>query len=109
MKSPDEIKKWLECCFINNCDGCPYDTDGCADNEEKADTLAYIEQLEQRIAQVERERDALKHDLNACFIRPTKMCRVCENIKTKACNMCERGDLFKWRGVCPENTKEAND
>lgn len=61
--------------------------------------------LEQRLAQVERERDALSRDLRACFVRPTKMCRVCGNIKNTLCNSCERGDLFKWRGVCEENSK----
>ena len=114
MKTPDEVKKGLEQCVKaesgeTGCGGCPYVL-SCVKEEDPdsiiADALAYIEQLESRLAQVERERDALKHDLTACFIRPTKMCSVCKNIKTSGCNMCEHGDLFKWRGVCAENTWE---
>ncbi len=127
MKTPDTIKNGLAYCSGNNdkCNGCPYNTDN-EDYENKCldelivDALTYIQQLESdneskqkridelesRLAQVERERDALNHDLTACFVRPTKMCRVCANVKTTICNMCERGDCFKWRGVCEENTKE---
>lgn len=58
-RTPDEIKKGLECCIANNgravCGKCPYSRDGgpylgCMYINSK-DTLAYIQQLE-------RERDA---------------------------------------------------
>lgn len=129
MKTPDEIKKGLECCYMNNCDGCPYDTDGCADNEGKADALAYINQLEnavgfyqdtinmldakvakfeQRLAQAERERDAMLLDMQRY-----SMCGACKRfVDGKKCPMYEDCDYakvghFEWRGVCEENSKEG--
>ena len=46
MKTPDEIKKGLECCTHATCNGCPYAEDGCTSNREKIDALEYIQQLE---------------------------------------------------------------
>lgn len=52
MKTPDEIKKGLECCnTFNDCQECPYDkADGswACTVERNADALAYIVQLESR-------------------------------------------------------------
>lgn len=73
MKTPEEIKKGLECCckpigFGECSKACPYDDDeideiyNCT-SDLSADALAYIQQLEIRIAQVERERDAAVYDL----------------------------------------------
>lgn len=67
---------------------------------------AVIEHLESRLAQVERERDALMKDFKMCIPKPQKACRICENREKPICADCERWDLFKWRGLCPENTKE---
>ena len=66
MKTPEEIKKGLNhCCDLldDGCGSCPYR------NEENIaaecitrlahDALAYIQQLESRLDQVERERDEL--------------------------------------------------
>lgn len=49
MKTPDEIKKGLECCNKGNCENCPYRERkiDCAD-VLREDTLAYIQQLEER-------------------------------------------------------------
>lgn len=59
MKTPDEIKKGLEC---ERCSECPYDSIDdpvrTCGLEVDHDALAYIQQLESRLAQVERERDA---------------------------------------------------
>lgn len=52
MKTPDEIKKWLECCTHVTCNGCPYDEDGCATSQQIIDTLDYIQQLERRIGEL---------------------------------------------------------
>ena len=50
MKTPEEIKKGLECCnTYNDCQNCPYDkADGswACTVERNADALAYIQQLE---------------------------------------------------------------
>lgn len=70
MKTPDEIKKGLECCTHGTCDSCPYAEDGCTSDREKIDALEYIQQLErqigeltEKVAQLEKERDALLADL----------------------------------------------
>ena len=48
MKTPDDIKKGLECCRKGNCKGCPYKEGEYIDCQEQLekDALAYIEQLE---------------------------------------------------------------
>ena len=115
-KTPEEIKKGLECCGdldISCEDECPYFMiDGCL-KQCKDDVLAYIQQLEFRLAQVEREREAAVNDLSdSCqkckFVRKTFDVSPCEDcfqrdgkypwspmVRTK----------FEWRGVCPgENT-----
>ena len=46
MKTPEEIKKWLEICIADkNCRGCPYNNGKCGMQLE-IDALAYIQQLE---------------------------------------------------------------
>lgn len=109
MKTPEDIKKCLEVCATldGDCENCPYDglQIFCTDRMRK-DALAYIQQLESRIAQVERERDAAVADLHGD-------CEACKNGGT-ACltcvhNLCaieELADAWQWRGVCEENTKE---
>ena len=52
MRTPDEIKKWLECCTHVTCNGCPYDEDGCATSQQIIDALEYIKQLERRICEL---------------------------------------------------------
>lgn len=98
MKSPDEIKKGLECCSSfdsDMCLKCPYD-DGhvacCLDKNQ--DALAYIAQLEQRLAQVGRERDAAIKDFTRYVRFGETECLFCKN-KDKVCLKCE----WQWRGV----------
>ena len=66
MKTPEEIKKGIECCFgdsdVRECEQCPYahpiptntvfDLVTCDDNMEGicVDALAYIKKLEERIS-----------------------------------------------------------
>ena len=51
MKTSEEIKKGLECCIIDDCNGCPYE-DNCFSVDEElcatmnTDALACIQQLE---------------------------------------------------------------
>ena len=98
MKTPEEIKKGLECCKSNpTCSICPYyNEDDCQVME--SDALAYIQQLE-------RERDAAVKDLEAMGgDRPC--CGTClhENCGTneEPCSSCWAGYLinqWQWRGV----------
>lgn len=117
MKTPEEIKKGLERCGVldGDCENCPFD-DGpkllCVDRLRK-DALAYIQQLETRLAQVERERDAAVIDLSASC----KFCNFAKQDLEKApCDKCFQRvgkypwspmvrTRFEWRGVCEENTK----
>ena len=46
MKTPDEIKRGLECCHITECGNCPYMTENIECREIFSDALAYIRQLE---------------------------------------------------------------
>ncbi len=64
MKTPNEIKQGLECCQSPvGCENCPYETVGTlgydCSNTLNTDVLTYIQQLEQELAAVKRERDAL--------------------------------------------------
>lgn len=98
-----QVKEWLE-----KRSRFPFET------MKKWDALYYIQQLETRLAQVERERDLLvggleqscdtcKHRENMSFHVP---CNTCSHIYRF--NAAERGDTdnWEWRGVCAENTKE---
>lgn len=107
MKTPEEIKKGLETC-IGECTGnkphCPYHEcgNGCMDTMNR-NSLAYINQLEQRLAQAERERDAAVEDLYPS-------CELCKYDNRKAdevpCVGCGHGLNWEWRGVCEENSKD---
>lgn len=75
MKTPDEIKKGLECCTHATCNGCPYAEDGCTSGREKIDALEYIQQLEHRIseltekvAQLEAALTEPKNDSMECIV-----------------------------------------
>lgn len=116
MRTPDEIKKGLECCHVGecDCDKCTYQKISSCMHWLKQDALAYIQQLETRLAQTERERDAAVRVVHG-------LCLHCKNEDSKddTCRECMyypyrfvygTGDAYvdnwEWRGVCPENTKE---
>lgn len=121
-RTPDEIKKGLNCNNIDHCNDCPYDGLDCAKHVDQ-DALAYIQQLEagneskqkrideleSRLAQVERERDALMESVKGC-------CETCAFVGDCAkhdpdptstgawwYDDCEE---WQWRGVCEENTPD---
>lgn len=91
-----------------------------------ADAITQVAVLESRLAQVERERDALRDDLRHSF-DPCTVCKkqdICEqycpqnnynclDCKDKhrcICHNCTAdNDLWEWRGVCEENTKDGAD
>ena len=58
MKTPEEIKKGLNACTDGVCDICPYKGKGNCGDDCMIDALRLIQQLESRLAQAERERDA---------------------------------------------------
>lgn len=117
MKPPEEIKKGLAC-DAPGCEGCPYaDIVECGMSVQE-DALAYIRQLESRLAQVERERDAAVHDLEKY-----KGCGTCkfqdvqfECDDYQSCAECDNADCpcygisvdncWQWRGVCDDDTEE---
>lgn len=127
MKTPEEIKKGLKLCSHEGhgeeiiCQHCPYDNNSCpvliCTSRLSEDALAYIQQLESRLAQAERERDAVVSDLEVAdkldcqfcvHNRPTHGCGYnCEKCEKKCtCNLCRNNDKYEWRGPCPENTPE---
>ena len=121
MKTPDEIKKGLECAMPRSCNGhkcstCPnatYSLHELLKGDLIKDTFDYITQLEQRLAQAERERDALMYDFPRGFA-----CHTCKHETTDCndfpCNDCVEASRgvhwvrWEWRGVCEENSKEEN-
>ena len=101
VKSPDEIKKALECCFYDSaqCADCPYYPTSC-DRELVRDAREYIRQLE-------AERDAAVAELG----NSDSPCDFCKHLKKLAsetpCNNCVHvlhgeESQFKWRGIQKE-------
>lgn len=115
MKTPDEIKKGLKICYMGlGCEKCPYDTAPVCYDDMKSDSLDYIQQLELRLAHVERERDAAVQTVHG-------LCHHCKNGRSEKCQKClfwpsrvyfvsteTYVDHWEWRGVCEENAKEES-
>lgn len=120
MKTPDEIKKGLFCCWEDGCATCPYDyycTMEAHFEQLAKDSLDYINQLESCLAQVERERDGM-----ATFIKSIDplsfsiipvACRCCKNhdgnFTKDKCAFCQTYGTnanWEWRGLCEENTHD---
>lgn len=101
MKTPNEIKKALECCNEEGrCHECPYDPTGdhncnCQKND---DAMAYIQQLE-------AQRDAAVNDLGV--VRDCKVCKHYDHTPNEApCRHCGIAQAnWEWRGV-KEDTHE---
>ena len=102
MKTPEEIKKGLECCLASreyrNCLTCPYGTPkkrGVApcDCEVKQDVFAYIQQLE-------RERDAAVKDIyRACDTCKHSMSNNKTGVPCTFRLDCHMRGAWQWRGV----------
>lgn len=117
MKTPDEIKKDAKTCMnhphIESCNSCRLygECHGISDRivKELYDLVLFYES---RLAQSERERDAMFHDL----FRYGPECRTCKNhggdYASLPCSDCVEASKiskvlrWQWRGVCPENSKE---
>ena len=120
MKTPEEIKKGLECCCTDEISkigrhvGCPYIMElGDCLPMLLEDALALIRQLEAENAELKRELDAAVHDLTQ-----SRFCHACKHREEKEqlnehydtpsqCINChlERSQ-FLWRGPLPEPPKE---
>ena len=128
MKTPEEIKKGLECCQTIVCCGiCPYHDIGEIAAECTAtltgDAFELIKQLESSLAQVEKERDAAVSDMRTA-VKTNAVCIACKhdrpfdnnceendfdcaNCKSPCmCQSCHLGNNYEWRGICAENSKE---
>ena len=95
MKTPDEIKKALECCFnvTEKCGECPYYPVSC-DKELVRDARVYIRQLE-------AERDAMAEDLKAYC--SCDGCKHSVSPLAEPCIHCDaENNCFEWRGVRKE-------
>ena len=116
MKTPDESKCGMECIRTNVERLCIKPEKGqCPRCKQLVDeSLAYIQPLESRLAQVERERDAAVQIVHG-------LCLHCKNGcgEGETCREClyyphrfvygtgdKYVDNWQWRGVCQENTKE---
>lgn len=106
MKTPDEIKKGLECCKKSFCFHecmriCPYFKENSCGVKLYNDALAYIQQLE-------AERDAAVNELigtcPVCRWEDTEKCASC-HFNTEAWNVHESN--WQWRGVQKEEDENA--
>ena len=118
MKTPDEIKKGLECCqpryendhWVTCNSNCPYQPEAPLCHKALvAGALAYIQQLEAKLAQFEREKDAAVHDMEN-YAGYGAICKHFDNDCPHIVEGCPLWptdcESYEWRGVCPENTKE---
>lgn len=97
MKTPDEIKKALECCSTKKpCPSCPM-WDECKEAASLKplwdNALAYIQQLEQ-------ERDAAVKVVKAT----TYSCEYCKHHESGGCDSTPLpyAECFEWLGVKEE-------
>lgn len=72
MKTPEEIKKGLECCSkTDKCPECPYYGEDWCSTKKNVDALAYIQRLEIRNGAIEKSLDEVfvLNDKQASIIR----------------------------------------
>lgn len=105
MKTPDEIKKGLRLCstWETNCEECPYNVGGkifACGCKLKGDALAYIEQIEERIALMLIQ---MRGDCGCCKHRNERPS------EGGPCNKCAEKDghpLWEYEGL-PEVPKKG--
>lgn len=127
MKTPDESKCGMECIRTNAERICVKPEKGQCPRCEQlvSESLARIRQLESRLAQVEKERDAALSDMRKA-VKENGVCIACkhdipfdDNCEANhyrceickspcMCQSCHLGSNYEWRGVCAENSKEEN-
>ena len=108
MKTPDEIKKGLECCTHGTCNSCPYAEDGCTSNREKIDALEYIQQLERYLGELAEYAAQLEEE------QPNLICDFMDYINDGVQNpapYCAFGEscvLVDKRGWCRPGERGCN-
>ena len=118
MKTPEERKDFLQKLrlaasetddLLTSCDASDL-LDGLeVARDFMFEAACLIDQLESRLAQVERERDAAVRDMEALAINYESnfVCDFCGGTPPLICEQCKIDYCgFRWRGVCEENTKE---
>lgn len=116
-RTPEEIKKGLDCCIyetddsslVDHCRVCPYQPTGLCIRTLLKDALAYIQQIErERDAAVEQLKDADTIDLFYCsHCKHEQLCdynlNSCEDCeKDCPCHTCVDMCNWQWRGVPEE-------
>ena len=116
-RTPEEIKKGLECrkrwgtsCNLD-CSECDVFIPGMNGTILASDTLAYIQQLEERVVdlnktskELERERDAAVEDMTE-LMQLAQFCRHCKHLTEDGeCTFnfaVNKGEpwCWQWRGV----------
>lgn len=111
MKTPDEIKKALECCFYDSaqCGECPYYPVSC-DRELVRDAREYIRQLEAELQDTRKAVDTTNGFCDICKHQNAheNECEandfLCYNCPAEcACKECYPNEShYEWRGVQKE-------
>ena len=117
MKTPNEIKKGLECCYspvetIMRCEQCPYYGSIVCKMRLHTDSLALIQQLQEEVRKYEEGYDALtkiikrlEAERDAAVKSLRGRCFECKHNKTSVCLICSKDKELKywqWRGVQKE-------
>ena len=109
MKSADEIKKGLECCAANDCNGCGYNCGAstCIDPLLK-DISSLIQQLQAENAEKAERIKQLEAELGAAVSFLKGQCWACKfsdcSFAEEPCASCfaDRREKWQWRGVQKE-------
>lgn len=105
MKSPEEIKKGLAYCdsrdhMHNGCaGGCPYwrDEYGCHSTEMKIDALGYIQQLEERIAKLDKLASSRLRRMKLFRERASMYIKECVQLRNRVKKLEEQAQ--QWVSV----------
>ena len=99
MKTPNEIKKGLECCnTYNGCQNCHYDDKvdkgwGCC-VQRNADALAYIRELEAKVPKWISVKASMPEEADEVLV-------FCRNGETTWTNLAHRVGKQWWRAGVP--------
>lgn len=114
MKTPEEIKKGLEICGGYDCRGCPYYGTKC-DKGLNNDALAYIQQLEQRIVEVNKTsprwisvKERQPRRLQRALVYSPVRNRIASGVYTEVGFITQAaiGEITHWMEI-PEPPKEG--